>query len=512
MSSSALSTLSSSRLYTTEQVRALDSEAIDNHGISARILMKRAGRAAFTQLTQLWPNTDSVHVCCGAGNNGGDGYVVAALAAQRQLSVTVWTLAPSSGLKGAACDAFEFARQAQVRVQPFNQEQFAQALAASKVPVVVDALLGTGAAGAVRETYAEAIEAINASGAPVLSLDIPSGVNGDTGAVESVAIEADATVSFVGQKIGLFSGVGRAFSGVRYFDDLGVPSVVFSTQEPVAELLHVSDIGALLAPRNANAHKGDHGYVLVVGGDYCFGGAPIMAAEMALRAGAGLVGVATRDRHVSAINTRCPEAMAQAVDSGQALLPLLSRATALVVGPGLGTAAWGEQLFYQALMSPLPLVVDADGLNLLTEKRFADVFAQSNHAARILTPHPGEAARLLGVSPQHVQTDRIAAARALQSRFGGVVVLKGPGTVVADSTGCISVCDHGNPGMASGGMGDVLSGLLGALLAQGLSADDSARAGVALHSAAADHAAEFSGEKGLLATDLIPYVRELIND
>jgi NAD(P)H-hydrate epimerase len=237
-------------------------------------------------------------------------------------------------------------------------------------------------------------------------------------------------------------------------------------------------------------------------------GAPLMAAMAAARLGAGLTACATRAEHIAAIIARCPEVMASAVASGQALQPLADRASVIVIGPGLGQQAWGQQLLQVALASGLPLVLDADALNLLAAGILHLPTGSDQH---ILTPHPAEAARLLAMTTAQVQADRFAAATALQRHYGGVVVLKGAGTVVAGPGEALALCDAGNPGMGSGGMGDVLSGVLGALLAQGLTPWQAATLGVALHAHAGDLAAADSGQRGLLASDLIPYLRELIN-
>jgi NAD(P)H-hydrate epimerase len=272
-------------------------------------------------------------------------------------------------------------------------------------------------------------------------------------------------------------------------------------------VLDLKKLQCLLPPRERNAHKGLFGHVLVIGGDTGMGGAVALAAEAAARTGAGLTGVATQPAHVAAILARRPEIMVTGVTSGQALEPLLARPSLLVVGPGLGHSAWSEQMLQQATLCGLPLVLDADGLNLLAAGR---VVREPRRDNWILTPHPAEAARLLGVTTADIQQDRSAAARALQQRYGGVIVLKGAGTLVCGPDGITGSCTGGNPGMASGGMGDVLAGIIGGLLAQGLTATDAASLGVCLHAEAADIAAR-QGERGLLASDLLAPLRSLVN-
>ena len=495
-------------LYSAEQVRELDRCAIEDYGIPGIVLMKRAGKAAFDVLLKHWPQVDTVQVICGGGNNGGDGYVLAALARQRGLSVVVWQLTDS--LNGDAKRAYDYAVQQGVPIHPFEAESFQLAVqSAEKTSVLVDALLGTGISGELRDPYPAVIHAINQSALPVLSIDCPSGVNGNNGVLESVAVKANVTVSFIGQKLGNLVGQGRTHSGCRYLNDLDVPEEVYSAsgQVPVASRLELGMSLEKLPQRHTDSHKGDYGHLLVVGGDEGYGGAPLMAAEMAVSTGAGLVGVVTRPSNVSAIIARRPELMAAGVTSGQQCLPFLEKPSVLVVGPGLGQSAWSEQLLYQCLHAGKPLVLDADALNLLATGRFQC----ASNLESISTPHPGEAARLLGLSVADVQADRISAINALQEQLGGAVILKGAGSLVMTSKRQLYVCDAGNPHMAAGGMGDVLSGLLGSLLAQGLSIDDAACLGTLLHSVAADLAVAERHMKGLLATELIEYVRLLLS-
>ncbi len=505
-----------SSLYTAAQVAALDCQAIEHVDISAEVLMKRAGRVAFKNLLKRWPEANIVHIFCGAGNNGGDGYVVAALAKQRGLVVKLWYLSAPEKLQNASSAAWQYAVQEGVQCQHYPEDRpdvFAND--DPETTVIVDALLGTGSRGELRDHYARAVTAINRSQLPVLALDIPSGVTVDTGAVSSEAVRAQLTVSFIGQNIGLLTGKGRVHSGERVFSDLNVPDDIYDAVEPVASVIDYQQWLPLLPSRESDAHKGDCGHLLVVGGDagthYGYGGAVIMASNMALRSGAGLVSVATRPCFVAPALAAQPELMAAGIDSGQALLPLLARVSVVAVGPGLGQSSWSEQLLYHVLMSEHPLVIDADALQLLAKPEFAQLSAIAKAKRQwILTPHPGEAATLLGISTAEVQADRVQAAQAIQQQYGGAVVLKGAGTVVTGRNGDVWVCDQGNAGMASGGMGDVLSGLLGALMAQGMTADAAAVLGVSLHAHAADIAVNATGQRGLLATDLIPQIQELL--
>ncbi len=497
-------------LYRAEEVRALDACAINEFGIPGMTLMERAGQAAFGIIQRRWPRAQRIVVFCGGGNNGGDGYVIASLARRAGKDVTVVHVGPRDALKGDARTAMLQAEAARVPMFDALAPGAGPELAAD---LVVDALLGTGIRGAVRADYCGAIETVNTLGAPVLAIDIPSGLCSDTGTQLGPAVRADATVTFIGLKRGLFTGRGPALCGDIHFDDLMVPHDVHARVAAGCERLDATLVPALLGRRERDAHKGRFGHVLVVGGDHGFAGAALMAAEAAARTGAGLVSVATRPEHLPALLARRPELMAHGVTQPADLEPLLARATVVVAGPGLGTDAWGRGLLARVLSSNLPLVLDADALNLLAAGAVPVADARRAEPRWVLTPHPGEAARLIGLDSAAVQADRFRVARDVQSRLGGVVLLKGAGTLVDAGDGQpVSVVTTGNPGMASGGMGDVLSGIIAGLAAQGLQLADAARLGAVVHGAAADRCAGAHGERGLLATDLFCHLRELLND
>lgn len=484
-------------LYTAAQVRALDARAIERNGVSGFDLMQRAAWAAFESLRRRWPQARRLCVLCGPGKNGGDGYLLALLA--REAGFAVEVLALGAAGEGDAV----IARERWLAAGGTIIEIDAAGFALPPAEVYVDALFGTGLARPLENEAAAAVTALNDLGAPLLALDVPSGLCADTGRVLGTAVRASACVSFVAWKRGLFTHEGPDHCGELELATLDLPASLY--HEADARLLAWPQARNLLPPRRKNSHKGCYGHVLAIGGDIGMGGAIRLAAEAALRVGAGLVSVATRAEHVSAINAARPEAMVAAVDGPQDLKPLLERASVLALGPGLGTRAWGHAHWRTALARELPAVLDADALNLLARepRRFDD-------AAVVLTPHPGEAARLLGRDMAAVQGDRFAAARELARRFHAVVVLKGAGSLIAAPDGELALCRWGNPGMASGGMGDVLSGVIAALLAQGLKAFDAARFGVALHARAGDAVARTRGQVGLVASDLFaPLQREL---
>ncbi|MGQ0656616.1 MAG: NAD(P)H-hydrate dehydratase [Chromatiales bacterium] len=484
-------------LYRAEGVRALDRAAIEGHGIPGRTLMERAGAAVFAVLRERWPEARHVAVLCGTGNNGGDGFVVAQLAHNAGLSAGVHIIGERARVHGDALHWLNALEAAGVTTWRWGAESMLDA------DVIVDALLGTGLDRTVEGDYASAIEAVNASAVPVVAVDIPSGLHANTGQPLGHAVVAEATVTLIGVKQGLLTGSAPDYCGVLYFSDLDVPHAIYSAVAASARRIGRLRYAAQLGARRRSAHKGDYGHVVVVGGESGYMGAARLAGEGAARVGAGLVSVATRAAQAPLIAAACPVLMSHGVETPAELNALLGRATVMAVGPGLGRGVWGQGALACVLERRVPMVLDADALNLLS----AEATAKDNW---VLTPHPGEAARLLGCTSTAIQADRYAAARAIQGRYGGVCVLKGAGTVIAGTGEQLSVCDAGNPGMGSGGMGDVLTGVIAGLLAQGLSLDDAACLGVCLHAEAGDRAAA-QGERGLIATDLMPWLRRLAN-
>ena len=487
-----------SLLFRAEQVRELDRLAVERAGCPSYALMSRAGQAAYRVLRARWPAARRIAVLCGAGNNAGDGYVIARRALDDGLSARVFYCVDPAGLVGdAARAAAEYRAVGGVAAAMVDW-------VADGWDVLVDALLGTGVTRPLRDRWLAAVNAVNAAEAPVLAVDVPSGLHPDDGIALPVAVRAAVTVSFVGQKRGLFTADGPEYAGERVFEPLQADAAVFDSQAGrAARLLCLASIRDDLPRRHRNAHKGCFGRVAVIGGDVGMGGAAMLAGAAAQAAGAGLVCCATRGVHLPALLSACPEMMGVAIDQAATLRDVLAWASVLVLGPGLGQRSWGREVFAAVADSGLPLVLDADGLNLMPAGAL-------RRADRVLTPHPGEAARLLGVSAAQVQADRFAAVNRLQARFGGAVVLKGAGTLIAAEGQPIHVCPLGHPGMAGGGMGDVLAGVIGGLLAQGLSPARAAMAGVCLHAAAADALAD-QGERGLRASELLPVLRRYVN-
>jgi ADP-dependent NAD(P)H-hydrate dehydratase / NAD(P)H-hydrate epimerase len=485
-------------LWTAAQVRELDRRAIEECGIPGRELMERAGGAVLEALLRRWPAARALTIACGAGNNAGDGYVVARLARRAGMRVHVLALTPPERLRGDAALAWEdFRREDGVALDWDGRGE-----PGGDGPIV-DALLGTGLDRPLEGAFRAAVESLNASGRPLVAVDIPSGLHADTGRIMGTAVAAALTVTFIGLKLGLLTGRGPGLIGDLVYTDLGRPAGLEGELVPAARRLEPAVLRDWLPRRQRDAHKGRFGHVLIIGGDEGMGGAARLAGEAALRAGAGLVSVATQPAHVSAILAGRPELMCRGVTGPGELAPLLARATVIAVGPGLGRSAWSRGLLDAALASGLPGVLDADALNLLSEQ-------PARNDRWVLTPHPGEAGRLLDCDAATVEADRPAAARALRARYGGVAVLKGAGTLVCGAGAPLWLCDRGNPGMASGGMGDVLTGLVAGLAAQLGDLERAACAGVLVHALAGDAAAA-AGERGLVTGDLLAQLRGWVN-
>jgi len=489
------------KLYTAAQVRGIDHAAIHAAGIPGYELMSRAGRVIVDVAHARFPDARRWLIMCGPGNNGGDGYVAARLAVKAGIDVTVCSLIDPRQLKGDAATACLDWQAQGGEVLPWPMAPDGD------YDLALDALLGTGIDRAVGGEFRSAIAWLNRLDCPRLAIDIPSGLNADTGCPMGCAVRATATVTFVGRKRGMYTADGPDYCGDISFDDLAIPAAAaLQSSQGAGSLLNGDFLIATLKPRARNTHKGHFGHVLAVGGIKGMSGAVRLCGEAALRSGAGKVTLATDPAHAGFVNQGRPELMVRAIDDAAALASLLNGAFTVAVGPGLGTAEWSRTLLRTCIDSDAPLVVDADALNLLAQ------LLQHGAVSRdrwILTPHPAEAARLLGCSVNEVQQDRFHAASEMARRYGASVVLKGCGTVVAEPSGQYAVCSGGNPGMATAGSGDVLTGLIAALLAQGLSCFDAARAGVLAHAMAGDYAAANLSEMGMIAGDIIDALPEI---
>jgi NAD(P)H-hydrate epimerase len=487
-------------IHTAEQVRAIDRFAIEKLHLPGYALMTRAGVAALRVLRNRWPSAQQIVVVCGSGNNAGDGYVLAHYAQQAGLNVIVIALADPRKLQGDALTAWqEFSASGGQAIDWLDS-------ALLQADVIVDAIFGTGLSRPLSAVLCARVQAMNDAAAPILALDIPSGLDADTGHVLGLAIKAACTVTFVGLKLGFYLGVAPDYLGHLDFDALDIPL----SDERIgasAARLDIAWLRSVLPPRSRLSHKGANGHVLVVGGGLGMAGAVRLTGEACLRVGAGLVTVATQPQNVAAVVTERPELIVRSVEHIDDIQPLIDRAAVIAIGPGLGQDSWAKALLDAAIASGKPLVVDADALNLL-----------ATHPQRrdhwILTPHPGEAGRLLGITSSAIQEDRLGSAQAIARRYGGIAILKGANSLCVNELALPAICDRGNPGMATPGMGDVLTGVIAGLLAQLNDAWTAARAGVLVHAVAGDMAAAHLGarvERGLIATDLFAQLPACVN-
>jgi len=481
----------------------LDKFAIEDYGRAGYTLMLSAGTAVFDCYRERWPLARRILVLAGPGNNGGDGYVVACLATEAGHQVDLIGF----GETAAGGDADRFRQQwltvGGKVIEPTEVEPGEQLF--TQYDLVVDALLGTGLSRSPAEPMSTWIDAVNRSGLPCISVDVPSGLNSDTGAVPGVAIRAQATVTFIGRKQGLYTGQAAQQSGNVFFDDLGVPTEVYRQLAANARLLTWGNRRLpMFLPRQRSSHKGNHGHLLLIAGGSGMAGAAIIAGSAALRAGCGLVSAAVHPANVAAVVNARPEMMVHGVSNAADLTNLLERADVVAIGPGLGQDSWAQDLWQSLREYNGPLVVDADGLNLLAQSPL-------HNDNWILTPHVGEATRLLSSDVEEIEQNRFEAVSALLKRYSGTILLKGAGTLIHSRAVLPTVVQGGNPGMASGGMGDALTGVIGAFLAQGLDQDNAAILGAAAHGWAGDLAASENGERGMLASDLIARLPQIIN-
>lgn len=483
------------QLFTGTDVKRIDRIAIEQHGFDGYQLMIKAGKGVFNFIQNRFQQEDaqqkSMLVLCGTGNNGGDGYIVAACALEAGWQLALIACGPptTEDARRAAAHFKNVGGDVATLASITNQHKF---------DVVVDAILGVGIKGAPRGSAAELIDLANGITGDKIAVDVPSGIDADTGAVHAPVFYADHTITFIRNKIGLKTGPALNHTGYVHLKTLGIGCVV-SDQVPSA----VTIIDPPPKPfRPIDSHKGSYGHAMVVGGGPGMLGAALLAGRAALRSGCGKVHIISTQEHLDLPALAVAELMsATAGESAENLLPLSGRASALAIGPGLGLDTWARDLHDACLCLKLPLVIDADALTLLAETD------RSSPAGNwVLTPHPAEAARLLNCSTANVQNDRLGAAREIARQRNSVCVLKGAGTIVADSGGTAALCDLGNPGMATAGMGDVLTGLTVARLAMGQTPLDAASAAIWTHARVGDWCAQRTSQTFLLAGDIIDHL------
>lgn len=475
------------RVYTVTECRELDRIAIEELGIPGFELMKRAGKFAFERLRANFPGTKRIKIYSGSGNNAGDSYVLAGMAHSNGIEVTIVQLAVQSRLQGDARQAWDWM---------VNQGVDVGRTSHGAPDVVVDGLLGTGAKGSVKANYQKAIADINTGCSKILALDLPSGLNSSTGSLLCrEPVKADLTCTFVGAKVGLFTGSGPDFSGRVEFSSLSLPNEVFDRVAGL-ELLDPPESGHYLPPRKATSHKGQAGRVLVVGGDLGSGGAAILTAEAALRTGAGLVTAVSRPEHVGAFLARCPEVMIHSSQEGDEVLPLISKADVVALGPGLSSSGWSKSMVATVLNgNPKKLVVDAGALRLLGNSKLP--------TNCIITPHPGEAGGLLDCSAKEVQQDRVAAISRLTQNLQCTAILKGAGSLIASKGEPVALLRCANPALATAGSGDVLTGIAAAAYAVLENSVDAAKVAAIVHSRAGTSAGKNAGNQPIVASDLV---------
>ncbi len=502
-------------LVTASEMQQMDRQTIESFGIPGRVLMENAGLGATRVLLDQFDDivNKNVGVIAGRGNNGGDGFVIARYLAQKGSDVTVYLLAESAEVKGDAAANFKLLAPLNVPVveMPDEQSFLAHKTGILHQEIWIDALLGTGLKSDVKGYFKKIIEFINTLGKPVFSVDIPSGLNSDTGQICGACIRAQATATFAFAKTGHILFPGAEYTGYLKIIDIGIPDYIAKNIRPKQHLLTPERIRTAFRPRIHDAHKGTTGHVLVVSGSVGKTGAAAMTAISAMRAGAGLVTLAIPESLNPVLETQVLEAMTYPLpetengiigeSSFNKIMDLLSGKKCLAIGPGLGEAAETKKLVHRIIKeSPVTIVLDADGLNNIAGS--TEILKKAK-APLILTPHPGEMARLMDSTAGSILKNRINCAREFAQEFNVHLVLKGARTIIAHPDGNIFINPTGNPGMASGGMGDVLTGIIAGLAAQDLSPESATHAGVYLHGAAADTLAKKIGPFGYLATEVM---------
>lgn len=445
-----------------------------------------------SELLKRWPNPKSISIVCGTGNNAGDGYLLAGALQARGTPVEILQVGEKARLSPGAAQAF--AAISKLGLVAESSEKLAGS-------IVVDALLGTGVRGEIRPDFAQAIQLINSVERPVVALDVPSGVDPDTGKfLIDEPVNADLTTCFVGRKLTLLTGRARNVAGEVVASDLDIPAEAYASVAGT-RVLPSSEAERRLPPRPLSSHKGQFGHVLILGGNRGMGGAALLTGEACLRTGAGLVSVATHADHAGNLVARRPELMVVGSHDGNFDKTLIDRADVIALGPGLGQDEWARTVFELVCAYEKPLVLDADALNLLAELK------NPLPPGAIVTPHPGEAARLLGMTNADVENDRVGAVKELTKRTGSVGVLKGAGTLVAKAGDLHGLCDIAEPALSTAGSGDVLTGVIAAAYAQVRDPLRAAALGVWLHASAGVRARQEAAGRSVIAGDLIDALR-----
>ncbi len=499
-------------LYNKSTIALLDQSMIKHHVPSSYDLMTRASQSVLDVILERFSGRSRMLIFCGQGNNAGDGYVLARLATKKQFMVIVISLVAMENLSGDALTAYQdWEKIGKIKFCAVDNSFIDELI--NQSDIIIDAILGTGLDRPLSSSWSNIISKINRREAdiPVLAIDIPSGLDADTGNIWGDTIKADMSITFIGKKQGMYTAMARNYCGEIIFKSLAVPDSLYQQYATSAKLLSWHHLQQQITSRLVSSHKGHFGKLLIIGGNISMPGAVLLAGQSALRSGVGLVKILTHSENVLAVQSNHPELMVHGVSEHNMdkfyLDCLLNWADTIAIGPGLGTDNWAKSLFETTLdnlmnRSHIPLVMDADALNLLAAGR------NLKHTKLLITPHPGEAARLLDTDIDQIEQNRYNSIKKLQTKYEAIVVLKGAGTLISDQLE-ISVCPYGNAAMATAGMGDCLTGILSALIAQGYAMDSATRIAVCLHAKAADLAAE-KGQNGMIASDILPYIRQLL--
>lgn len=506
----------SQSLYTAQQTQEIDKLAIKTlcNG-NGYYLMKKAGNSLFNFASNLYPEHHHWLIFCGKGNNGGDGYVAATLAKARDFEVTVIQIGDVANLhevlQGEALKAFNDLKKANVNIISFQEFTRCFSSNIKQENLIIDAMLGTGLSGHVRGEFHEAIDWINSTSYPKVAVDIPSGLSADTGFPLGNAVLADHTITFIGINQGLVTGQAKKFTGELAYDELGIGSEIKSQIPSCLKLLNPNAIELNLFRRHPTDHKGNSGRALFIGGSNGTSGAALLACEASLKSGVGLLSALVGEYAVMPMLCRTPEVMVRGVQNNteQQVRELLESVDAVAIGPGLSRSDQAKTLLIETLKAKKPTVIDADALNLIAS--YPEIWKQYGHNACVLTPHPAEAARLLSGSVTEVEANRYASMEKLVKRFQCTVLLKGSGTLISNYDNNIYVCYLGNEAMATGGMGDVLSGLILSFLAKSQNCIESTNYAAFIHSMSGEVASEH-GIVGCLPTDLIATAKLIINE
>jgi len=511
-------------VVTAEKMREMDGRAIEQMGIPGVVLMENAGKGASEKILSYFPEIveEDVAIICGPGNNGGDGFVVARHLANFGCDVTCCLLADPKKLKGDALTNFRIAKNMGIEIFELTSEAGLSDLLdmLDDAYLVVDAIFGTGLEREVAGIHLAAIDSVNRSGAYVVSLDVPSGLHSDSGRPLGIAVEADLTATFALPKVGLLIYPGVDYTGELEVVDIGMPQRVYDEVEVDTFLIERWQVAELFPPRLENTHKGDYGHLLIIAGSTGFTGAAAMTSECAARVGTGLVTLGIpaslnpilENKLLEVMTLPLPETGYGSISSEafEAIKDASGRKTAIAIGPGLGLEPSTQQLVRDVITNiGLPMVIDADGLNALAAQ--PEILLRRQFPT-ILTPHPGEMARLIGSDTEKVKSDRIGAAREFARQYGCYLVLKGARSIVATPEGHVYINPTGNPGMASGGTGDLLTGMVAGFLAQDMNPLEAAVASVYIHGACGDAAALEYGERGLLARDMMGELPKLLRE